>query len=201
MSDQYAVFSVGTRLVRWLNIYSRYLLRVLYVSQKASDSANSPADDERVSRAAASVAVADSSVLEPRSTHQMPADETAAATVANPVSDSGSGRLGRTMPSLGSSTSPTTNGELQAEAAAEELTFSEGAFDPEVPHKPDWFNAPRSLAVHPDASKVRHYCRGFCDCLLPSIGRKEIAKLCARAAPAPKVSKMDPESLLRQNMI
>lgn len=154
LSHHCVVSPVGTRLFRWSNIYSKYLLRVLYVSQNTNDSA----DDERESTAAAGVVAADSSVLEQSTTHQMPADETAAAAVANPVSDSGSGRPGRTKPSIGSSTSPATNGQSQAEDEAEKLTLSEGAFDPESLRKPDCLSAPRRLAVHPDASQVRHYC-------------------------------------------
>ncbi|CAM9265955.1 unnamed protein product, partial [Hapterophycus canaliculatus] len=48
-----------------------------------------------------------------------------------------------------------TGGETNvAESAAEETALSEGGFDPEVPHKPEWSCAPRSLAVHPDGSQV-----------------------------------------------
>lgn len=41
------------------------------------------------------------------------------------------------------------------EATAEEMALSEGFFDPEIPHKPEWSRSPRSLAVHPDGSQVR----------------------------------------------
>ncbi|CBJ30084.1 conserved unknown protein [Ectocarpus siliculosus] len=40
------------------------------------------------------------------------------------------------------------------DAAAKEVALSEGAFDPEIPHKPEWSCSPRSLAVHPDGSQV-----------------------------------------------
>ncbi|CAM9266437.1 unnamed protein product [Ectocarpus sp. 12 AP-2014] len=40
------------------------------------------------------------------------------------------------------------------DAAAKEVALSEGALDPEIPHKPEWSCSPRSLAVHPDGSQV-----------------------------------------------
>ncbi|CAM9979960.1 unnamed protein product, partial [Sphacelaria rigidula] len=36
------------------------------------------------------------------------------------------------------------------EAVTMETSLSQGAFDPELPSKPDCWCAPRSLAVHPD---------------------------------------------------
>lgn len=104
---------------------------------------------------------ADRSVHKQSMTHPMTADDTATTAVANPVSDCGSDWPRNTKPSIGSSTSTFTDVESQAEAEAGKLTLPKGAFDPEMPQKPNWFSAPRRLAVHPDASQVRHYCRGW----------------------------------------
>lgn len=43
----------------------------------------------------------------------------------------------------------------KADARALELSLSKGVYDPELPFKPDFAQAPRSLAVHPDGLQVK----------------------------------------------
>ncbi|CAM9937562.1 unnamed protein product [Ectocarpus sp. 6 AP-2014] len=99
--------------LRWSNIYSKHLLRVLYASEENTRDSNGN---------------------------------------ANPGKNEGQGKRAPNE-SFGKKAGRVFN-YFGDDAAAKEVALSEGAFDPEIPHKPEWSCSPRSLAVHPDGSQV-----------------------------------------------